>query len=225
MSTQLTLSVDLPDTADFSNFIAGENEDVIKALKYFLNDDDNIFYLWGEEGVGVTHLLMAVCQLVINAAYISFSQYKSLSPAVLEGIENIPVICLDDVDCIVENQEWEQALFHCYNRVVSQGNKIIVASHDSPSQIKIQLPDLKSRLLAGPVYQVKPLDDENKMLALKTRAALHGWEMSDEVVRYLFNHAERNLKSLFVILSRLEKETLTQHRRLTVPFLKELLDC
>ena len=225
MSEQLTLPVDLPDIADFSNFIPGENKTVISALQHFVNEsEDNVFYLWGAEGSGLTHLLMAVCQLVVNAAYISFSHESLLDVSLLEGVENIPLVCFDDIDHVAGDKVWEHALFHCYNRVISCRHKMIVAAHCSPAQLTIQLPDLKSRLAAGSVYKVEPLDDEDKIVALKARAALHGVEMTDEVAKYLLNHSERNAKSLFNALTRLEKENLSHHRRLTIPFLKEVLE-
>lgn len=225
---QLTLAIDLPDSTDFSNYIWGENAHILSALEHYISSsEDPILYLWGEEGVGLTHLLMGCCHfagtLRRHAAYISLSTIQHYGPEILDGIENVALVCIDDVETIAGNSLLERALFHCYNRVIEQQGHFIVAARQSPSQLGILLPDLKSRLAAGSVYQVKPLNDENKMLALMSRAKSRGFELSEEVVKYLLSHCERDTKKLFSLLTKFEQENLIHQRRLTVPFVKGIL--
>lgn len=225
---QLTLAIDLPDNADFSNFIWAENSHILSALEHYISDsDDPILYLWGEEGVGLTHLLMGCChyagKIHHHAAYISLLNIQRYGVEILEGIENVSLVCIDDVDVIAGNSIFERALFHSYNRIIDERGHLIVAARHSPTQLGILLPDLKSRLAAGSVYQVKSLNDENKMIALITRAKSRGLELYEDVAKYLLNHCERDTKKLFSLLTKLEQENLIHQRRLTVPFVKNIL--
>ncbi len=225
---QLTLAVDLPDNVNFSNFIWGENGQILQALEHFISSsDDPILYLWGEAGVGLTHLLMGCCHFAgkINhtAAYISLSKAHQYGPEILAGIENVSLVCIDDLDSISGNSSLESALFHCYNRVIDHKGKLIIAAKHPPSQAGILLADLRSRLAAGSVYHIKALNDENKMTALISRAKSRGLDLSNEVAKYILSHCQRDTKKLFEVLTKLEQQNLIHQRRLTVPFVKNII--
>jgi DnaA family protein len=82
---------------------------------------------------------------------------------------------------------------------------------------------LSSRLLWGPIFQLKRLSDNDKIKALQTHAARRGMVLRDEAARYLLNHFPRNLKQLIGILDRLDRVSLAAQRRITIPFIKLVL--
>ena len=85
------------------------------------------------------------------------------------------------------------------------------------------MPDLASRLDWGRVVGLLPLDDADKLRALQLRAQLRGLSLSDDVGRYLLQHLARDMRSLCHALERLDRASLVAQRRLTLPFIKQVL--
>jgi len=86
------------------------------------------------------------------------------------------------------------------------------------------LADLRSRLLAAPVHQLRELDEAGQIKALEARAARRGLELSREAAAYLVHRLPRDMHSLCAVLDRLDEAALVAQRRLTVPFLREVLE-
>jgi len=221
---QLPLRIGLRDSATFANFFSGSNAAVSHALQ---RQCEPFIYLWGARGSGKSHLLQAACHTVTEAgggaAYLPLGELSAMPPQLLEGMEQMALVCIDDVDNIVGNAEWEQALFHLYNRMRDSGRHLVVAGLASPLALGLQLPDLVSRLSWGPVFQLQVLGDEGKAAALRLRALQRGMEMSPDVANYLLNHAPRDMHALFALLDELDVVSLAAQRKLTIPFVRELI--
>lgn len=227
MSQQLTLGIQLRDNATFANFLPGDNHILLSALRRLIeNPTEPFIYLWGYAGCGRSHLLQACCHLAdaqgCSSIYLSL-QAPRLAPQILEGLENLSLICIDDVNAVAGDMNWEEALFHCYNRAFASGSRLIITGGAPPKLSNLQLPDLRSRLSAGVVFQVKPLTDEQKREALQLRAKMRGFTLSHEVLQFLLHHYPRNMPLLFSALEKLDQASLTMQRKLTVPFVKQIL--
>ncbi len=225
---QLTLPLHLQDNANFANFYVGPNQQLIHYLQAFIAGQyDFYLYLWGNVGVGCSHLLQACCQEALEygltAVYIPLTYINEFNPLMLDGLEAVSIVCLDDIQVIAGNVIWEEALFHFYNRMQSAQNHLIIAGHCVPKELNIQLPDLTSRLASGMIAQIQPLMDEEKISALQMRAKLRGFDLPDEVAQFMLYRFPRNLSVLFEMLERLDKASLISHRKLTVPFVKKVL--
>jgi len=224
MKNQLPLSFQAPENASFDNFIAGDNKQLIFSLE---NESEPLIFLWGESGSGKSHLLQAITTAYLsmnkNALYIPMQVDDEFTPELLDGLEVMDLVCLDDLDNIVGNKDWETALFHFFNRIRDSGGRLILAANNSALNLGIHLPDLRSRLSWGLTYQVKSLNDKDKVKALKLRAHQRGFEMSDEVASYLMKHTTRQMSVLIKLLDKLDYATLAQQRKLTIPFIKSFL--
>ncbi|KXJ52784.1 DnaA regulatory inactivator Hda [Neptuniibacter pectenicola] len=224
---QIPLSVGLRDDARFENFYAQGNELLCASLKATAHSEGEQFiYIWGNEGVGCTHLLQAVCHEADpagrTAAYLPLDELKHLGGGILEGMEFLDLVCLDSVDVVVGDTQWEEALFHFFNRIREQGNTLIIAAGAAPRYLGVKLPDLASRLSWGIVFQVQALDDDTKIKAIQMRATARGLEFSDDVARYLLHHASRNMNDLALLLDTLDQASLSAKRKVTIPFIKEV---
>jgi DnaA family protein len=227
--TQLPLGLSLKDEATFDNFYAGNNAEIIPVLKKAASGaGEKIIYLSGMRGQGCSHLLQASChyahQQQRSSAYLPLANLLALSPEVLNGFESLSLVCIDDVHVIAGNAEWEEALFHLFNRVYDAGGCIILAGNESPKLMQIKLPDLVSRLAWGIVYQLHPLSDDEKLSVLIMRAKHRGITLSEEVGKYILTHCPRHMGTLFAALDALDKASLAAQRRLTIPFVKEVLE-
>lgn len=228
MSNQLTLPFMLHHDATFTNFIPGKNQPLVTWLQTTLQTQTESYaYLWGPSGVGCTHLLQACCRSLLerglSAVYLSMSEVLTLSPKLCENLESFALICIDDIHAIAGHAIWEEAVFHLYNRCQSAKSCLLVAAPTVPKETGIHLPDLLSRLEHGLVFQVQALSDTDKCLALQSRARLHGMEMSSEVGQFLLRSVPRDLPTLFSVLEKLDHASLVEQRKLTIPFVKQVL--
>lgn len=221
---QLALRIGLRDGITFDNFMPADNAPLLHQLR---QGSEPFIYLWGANGSGKSHLLHALCHAAnengVTAAYLSLRDYPALDAVMLDGLEQYAVVTLDDLDAIAGITVWEEALFHLYNRIRDSGGRLVVTATATPVNAGFHLPDLISRLGWGPVYQVHSLDDAGKGAALQLRARRRGMELPDEVAAYLLKHSARDLPGLFMLLDDLDQATLTAKRRLTIPFVRELL--
>ena len=135
------------------------------------------------------------------------------SPEMLLGFELLSLVCIDDIQCVAQSRQWEEAVFHLFNRVYDAGGSIIIAGNDLPKALPLMLPDLVSRLSWGVVYQLHPLDDSEKINVLIQRANSRGITLSEEVGKYILSHCPRHMTTLFAALDALDKASLAAQRR------------
>lgn len=228
---QLTLpGIHIRDDATFSNFFhKSEQGNFIRIFKELARGEGEPFtYLWGAPGSGKSHLLQAVCHEVRQTKhsymYVSFKKIAHLSPAMLQNLAHLWLLCLDDLDAlqyVPHREEWEENLFYLYNSLLQAGGRLLVSASMAPAGLPIKLLDLKSRLHMGLTIRVEALNDDEKKRALQERAAQRGMEMSEECVDYLLNHYSRSMVNLFEILDQLDDLSLKNHRKVTVPFIRE----
>ncbi len=226
---QLPLPIHQSDDETLENFYAENNLLLLNSLqKNFLQLHQQFFYLWGNKGSGKSHLLKGVCQHYLAqqrpALYVPLNKAQYFSPAVLENLEQQALVCLDDLQAVIGNAEWEVAIFDLINRVRETGRTLLIMSADqSPANLPVQLPDLASRLTWGEVYQLTPLNDHQKIEVLQKAAYQRGIELPDETANFLFKRLERDMKTLFNALEKLDQASLQAQRKLTIPFVKEIL--
>jgi len=228
MESQLTLGLNLKDEATFNNFYAGKNEEIVAGLKQTSGGEgEHIVYLCGSRGQGRSHLLQACChhasQHKITSVYLPLGSLQSLSPDLLMGLETLGLVCIDDLHMIAGQRDWEEAIFNLYNRIYDVGGRVIIAADELPKAIHLTLPDLESRLSWGIVYQLHTLTDAEKLSVLTKRANNRGISLSEEVGKYMLTHCSRHMGALFSALDALDKASLAAQRRLTIPFVKEVL--
>ena len=230
---QLALNLRLRDASSFENFFVARNREAVECLQRALGSLSNApnslaswLYLWGEPGSGKTHLLEAACRAAQEQGhaplYVPLAENADLSVALLEDVEQVPLVCVDDINTIAGDSIWEAALFALYERLRAQGGMLVLAANTSPAASGLKLADLASRLTAGLVYQLQPLTDAEKIAALRLRAQRRGLEMTEEVASYLLTRFPRDMRSLFALLDELDLATLAAQRRLTIPFLRGL---
>lgn len=225
---QLPLGISLREEARFENFISGDNGLLCETLKASASGHgEQMLYLWGGPGQGCSHLLQSSCHfadaLGRHAAYLPLSELIVYDASVFDGLEQMDLVCLDDLQKVAGKPDWEEAVFHLFNRLRAANISLVTAATQSPSGLQLQLPDLTSRLHWGMVFQVQPLQEEAKIETLKARASSRGFELSDEVLRYIMHHGKRDLSDLLKVLDQLDHASLSAHRRITVPFVKKVM--
>jgi DnaA family protein len=222
---QLALGVTLRANALFANFYPGPNEEVLAALQ---GPGADPIWVWGSAGCGKSHLLQARCAATEGpAAYIplaSIATGAALPPEALRGFADCGVVCVDDVDAVAGNLNWEQALFRLFNEAQESRSRLVFSARAAPRAIEWRLDDWRSRAAACVVYHVRELDEAGRARALELRAAQRGLKLPAETLDYLMKRMPRDLRSLFDILDELDEASLAAQRRLTIPFIREALE-
>ncbi len=216
--SQMSLTLKLRHDATLSNYLGLAAERLLAA--------SGIVYLWGEAGSGRSHLLQGLCHEAAAAgrSTIYVEAPVQAEPRILEGLEQFELVCIDDIDSVLgQNEAWEIALFHLVNGVRDQGGKLVTSAVPAPRDLKVNLPDLKSRLIAAELVPTDQLDDNAKLTVLKLKAQAQGFGLSDEVGRFIMSRSDRNMTALISLLEQLEAESLRRQKRVTVPFVREIL--
>ncbi len=229
MSEQLPLGLRLRASARFSSFVAGPHDELYRQLQRIAEGSlHGPVYCWGADGSGKTHLLQACCYRAdsagYSAAYLPLREHRQSAAEILSGWEGFDLLCLDDLDAVAGLREWEEALFHLYNRIAAGAGRLVISAGAAQAASGVRLPDLVSRLSAALVYQLRPLDDEQCLQAMRLRARQGGFDLPEETGRYLLKRLPRNLTAMMALLERLDSASLAAQRRLTVPFVKAVLE-
>jgi DnaA family protein len=220
---QLTLAVKPFDDSRFENyFICDANQQAVKSLETMVQTGE-LVYLWGAAQVGKSHLLQAVAASTPESFYLPFTDKDLLNPALLEGLHELPLVCIDDIQLIAGDRHWESALFDLFNRIRESGSSLLITSNMAPLALTVELRDLQSRLQSMLIYHLASLDDEDKKKALQLRASRRGFELNDGVASYIMARAGRNFDDLMKVLDALDDKTLETQRRLSIPLVRETL--
>ena len=230
--SQMALNLTLNDRATFENFYMPDKSRAELTLEYLKAQcqplGESFIYLWGNAGTGKSHLLQAACHQAANlgkrSIYLSLSDLLDYAPQrVFEAMDQMDLVCIDDLDIASGHREWERVLFIAFNELRDRGQALLVSASCSPIHLSLDLPDLQSRLSLGLVCQLHEMTDEEKQQALQERSNARGFELSDEVCRYLLARAPRDMGGLFAVLDTLDEKSLAAQRRITIPFVKQTM--
>jgi DnaA-homolog protein len=224
---QLPLGVRLPDRAVFASFLPARNGQAVDHLRQVADAQlAGTTWLCGPPGAGKTHLLQAVCAQAntrMSAAYVPLRELGKLGVGVLDGLRQLECLCLDDLDEVAGQLEWERELFGLWGEVEESGGRLVTAAQSPPALLQWALPDMGSRFSASAVFQLRVLDEAEQQAALQLRARLRGFELPEETSRWLQRRYPRDMKRLYELLDTLDEAALVAQRRLTVPFIREVL--
>lgn len=211
----------------FEDFVAGPNQALVEALKHVPDEPGSHIFLYGSEGTGKTHLLNALCHETRErqgrAFYLALKRLPKDAIASLRGLEKLDLVCVDDLHVIAGDEAWEEALFHCFNRVREANGRLLISSKVRLSALNIGLPDLVSRLSWGLRLPLLPLADQDKLKVISLHSNALGFGLSEEVKQYLLKHHDRSMAALIQTVDRLHQAALTSKRRITVPLAREVL--
>jgi DnaA family protein len=226
---QLPLGLALRDSARFESFFPGQNREAVASLQAAAQGaGESLIYIAAPAGLGKTHLLQAACHTAgesgLTAGYLPLAELRHTAAAVFDGLEQLELVCLDDADAIAGEPQWEHAFFDLFNRLRDTGRTLLVTALQRPDAAGFCLPDLVSRLGWGVGYVLKPMGEADIMAALVYRARARGLELPAETAQFLLRRFPRDLPTLFALFDTLDFASQVEQRRLTIPFVKSVLD-
>ena len=214
--TQLTFDFASRNYPGFDKFLGDANGELLYVLQ---QQQAPFVYVWGQKGSGKSHLLRAWVGQAVAAGHEAV--YLDATSGWRQAAFDAEYLAVDQVDRLDETGQAE--LFAVFNRNRNQNRGLLLLSADvPPPQLAIR-EDLRTRMGYCLVYDVKPLNDQEKIDALTSMAHARQLGIDPEVFPYLLTHWRRDIDSLLSMLETLEHHSLTVGRRITLPLVRELL--
>ncbi len=183
--------------------------------------------LVGAAGTGKTHLALAACAEADGAGrragYLPLASAAGRLGDALESLPALDLVAVDGLDAIAGRRDDEIALFDFHNRMHDAGRALLYTAQASPDELPLTLSDLRSRLAQCVRVVLERLDDAGRGEVLRLRAQRRGLQIDDAAIDWLLRRAGRDLSGLAALLDRLDQASLAAQRRITVPFLREVL--
>ena len=227
---QLIFPFQINQKASFENFFcSSDNHYLINRLSDFvLSYDAHELIISGEQGAGKSFLIQAICnELGSNGKKFSFIPMKkaiSLGIEIFQDLASLDVVCVDDLQLILANREWEKALFNLINECQQTSCSLILSLGDTkPLEEVTHLPDLLSRIKRMEFMTLQAIQDEQLKQALNFVSVKLGINIETTELDFLLKHQTRKFSILIENLLSLDQQAASLKRRITIPFIKETL--
>jgi DnaA family protein len=227
VSAQLPLALRYPPDQRFEGFVAAPAGAIAQLEALARGTAGDWLYLAGAAGSGKTHLAIAACAAAESASrragYLPLAAAAGRLRDALDALQDNALVALDGLDAIAGLREDEVALFDFHNRAREAGMSVLYTARVAPDALPLALPDLRSRLSQCARIALAPPDDAGRREVLRLRAQRRGLAIDEAAIDWLLRRVDRDLSSLAALLDRLDRASLAAQRRITVPFLREVL--
>jgi chromosomal replication initiator protein len=227
----------------FDNFVVGPSNRLVhascKAVSQSLGNTYNPLFLYGNSGLGKTHLMHAVCkeaQKEFEGIVIELHSCENFVNMFIRAIEegNLPgfqrqfrtvdLLVIDDVQFLREREHSQEEFFHTFNALYNEGKQIILSADRPPAEIQSIEERLVSRFNWGLVAGIDPPSYETRIAIVQKKSHLRGLDISDEVAEYIARHVQANIRELEGALTTIYALALTEKEPVTLPVAKKALE-
>jgi chromosomal replication initiator protein len=242
LSRQLIL--DFPASPDFkfSNFVRSEGSEFAwQAARQISSSNDlpyNSFYFYGDRNLGKTHLLMAIGNAISEnfpdkkIIFINGREFvRKFSEENADEITNVikPLLStdyflMDDVDLISGKPSVQEKLYHVYNTLLENNKTSVFTGRDRPEQLVAIEPYLTSRFQWGMTAEIKPIDDGTMAKIIAKLAKDVGLSIPEKIIDFLLTHIPRDFISIKIAVEKINQESFTRKRKVTLPLAKTALN-
>ena len=218
----------------FDSFVAGSNSKFVyaaaKAVAANPGETFNPLFIYGESGLGKTHLMHAIaneigrlypekkvlyttCENFLNEFIDSIAQKNSAKFRF--HYRNVDVLIIDDVQFLKNKTQVQEEFFHTFNELSAQNKQIVLTSDRPPKEIATLEERLRTRFEGGMIADVQPPDPETKIAILKKKAADRKYLISDDVLEFLARDSGHDVRTLegrltkVIFASKLHEEPIT----------------
>ncbi len=211
------------DGYTFENFIVGKsNEYAYAAAQGVVKNPGsrvyNPLFIYGNSGLGKTHLLCAIGTAIHEAnpnAKLAFVKGDDFTNQMVRSIKEgtadefrqkyrgVDLFLVDDIQFIAGREATQEEFFHTFNSIYEAGHQIVITS-DRPPIDMLRLDDrLRTRFEGGMMADVQPPDVETRMAIIRNKAGLLGMQLSDDIVSYIAQKITANVRQIEGVINRL----------------------
>ncbi len=181
-------------------------------------------FLWGESGVGLSHLLQSFCYHLLMQGKKVFFWCEGMPIPDFDHLSGCwDAYVFDDLAAILGDKSSEICLYNAYN-VMKEGSLLIVGGHQPCDTIQCALPDLHSRLQSLISQRVFPLSEDELALLIKKRASDLGHQLSDKIIAHMLRHFDRSTKHQLRLLDQLDHQSWIDKKPINLSSFKALMD-
>ena len=214
----------LPEMAGytFDRFIVGNSNKFAHAAAVAVAERPgktyNPLFIYGNSGLGKTHLLLAIGQAIHERepnrkiAYVKGDEFtiqlvKSIKDGTAEDFRtkyrNVDLFLVDDIQFIAGKQQTQNEFFHTFNNIYEAGHQIVITSDRPPLEMSLLDDRLRTRFEGGLMADIQPPDLETRMAITRNKAAQLGLILSDDAVEYIASNITANIRQLEGVIKRL----------------------
>ena len=227
---QLNLNIKLDDSVSLDKFIHCEsNKEALSFLKRSLEKESvsNLFFIWGEEGVGKSYIMQALNKELINlnkqTLHLSLGDSRITSPEILKNLDSLDAILIEKLDRLERTNDWEMQLFNLINEALNSQRKIYLSSNIVSKDLAIELKDLKSRLSYFTAIEIPEITQDEKIDAIYQSSERKGIELDKKTIDFILNHTSRSLSDLLRFINEIDLYSLKKKKKVTPYLIRELL--
>lgn len=222
---QFALDIGLEISPSFDNFVVGKNQVAWQHVKLWATSSKRSpvpTYVWGEAGVGKTHLLQAATQAMRAGGEDVFCMHAAQTQE-LEYHESWSAAVLDDVH--LYNAEQQRMAFNVFVDAQKHQRWVLLSGNLPPVELLHIREDLRTRLGWGPVFGLKGLSEEECRAVLHQEANMRGILLSDEVMQYILVRCRRDMTSLMALLDEMDRYAMRLKKgAITVAMVRKTLE-
>ena len=229
----------------FDTFVIGSNNRFAHAASVAVAESPgkeyNPLFLYGGVGLGKTHLMHSVAHYILQkdptkkVLYVTSEVFTNeLIDSIRNGnntsmtkfrekYRNIDVLLIDDVQFIIGKESTQEDFFHTFNALHSANKQIIISSDRPPKDMETLEARLQSRFEWGLIADISSPDYETRMAILRKKEELDGYNIDDEVIRYIATNIKSNIRELEGALNKLVALSNLENREITISMAEEVL--
>ena len=221
----------------FDTFVVGSNNRFAHAASLAVAESPGTLYnplfIYGGAGLGKTHLMHSIAHFIIDhdenskVLYVTSEEFtnelietirngnNSAMTKFREKYRNIDVLLVDDIQFIIGKESTQEEFFHTFNSLHSAKKQIIISSDKPPKDMEILEERFRSRFEWGLIADITLPDYETRMAILHKKEEMDGYDINEEVIKYIANNIKSNIRELegainkVMAFAKLEKKEVT----------------
>ena len=229
----------------FDTFVVGANNNLAHAASLAVAESPgeiyNPLFIYGGVGLGKTHLMHSIGHFILKnnphakVLYVTSEKFtnelidairnkNNFSPTEFrEKYRNNDVLLIDDIQFIIGKESTQEEFFHTFNALYEAKKQIIISSDKPPKEIETLEERLRSRFEWGLTVDIQSPDYETRMAILRKKEEMEGYNIDNEVIKYIATNIKSNIRELEGALTKIVALSRLDNKEITVELAEEAL--
>ena len=229
----------------FDTFVVGKNNNLAHAASLAVAESPgeiyNPLFIYGGVGLGKTHLMHSVAHFILKnnpSAKILYVTSEKFTNELIDAIRNKnnvsttefrekyrnnDVLLIDDIQFIIGKESTQEEFFHTFNALYEAKKQIIISSDRPPREIETLEDRLRSRFEWGLTVDIQPPDYETRMAILRKKEELEGYNIDNEIIKYIATNVKSNIRELEGALTKIVASSKLNNKEINLELAEEAL--